>query len=249
MRLLLDGGGGQTPCVSPTLSHRGNQKGDSIRDTPRQCRGMEKARKPVKTMFAAMTLRGERSTLFWWLVENHDEFKEAARRQRIRWNVVVETATEIGLTNRAGAAPTRKLAKLTWERAQRYVTRNRVVEPVAVSDQTRSVPMPRSPDARPAESDPVDPVASLNQQHQATPAPFQPYARPQSPSRPLDETPSAFFEAEPAEAPPTRTDVAVCQATDVEGDWTPEQIAHLDATLARARAHLDHLDRFLKLQE
>ena len=72
-------------------------------------------------MFAEMTQRGERSTLFWWFVKNHDDILEGARRQRIQWAVVVQHAVGLGLTNRVGAAPSRKLAKLTWQRAQIYV--------------------------------------------------------------------------------------------------------------------------------
>lgn len=228
---------------------------------------MERASKTVKSMFAAMTQRGERSTLFWWFVENHDDIAEAAKRQRIQWAVVVDRANELGLTNRVGAAPTRKLAKLTWHRAQIYVASFRSATDPPVAEQAVPNPMPRSVTARPSLAERVsaprtfahgfEPSAGLSEQDDCSIAPAISEApmqlrRAATPvvGSGIGNSPSVV-DTTATEDPPmqTGTEVALTRPTAVERAWTPEQIAHRDAVLASARAQLDYADRFLKLQE
>jgi len=216
---------------------------------------MQRASKIVKSMFVAMTQRGERSKLFWWFVENHDDILEGAKRQRIQWAVVVERANELGLTNRAGAPPTRKLAKLTWQRAQIYVTAIRRADAAGPARPLSPFSMPRSSDAHPVTVEP--PVLSSTVAERGEPAmvtalaerslairgvaemcvPPPIEARPSSvETSSLSSTCPAPFEPPPSLAPLAEQPV-----------WTPEQIAHRDAVMAKARAKLDYVDRFLNL--
>lgn len=195
---------------------------------------MERASKAVKSMFAQMTQQGERSTLFWWFVENHDDFLEGARRQRIQWAVVVQRVVGLGLTNRVGAQPSRKLAKLTWQRAQTYVAARRKAdgdEPVRPSS---SFSIPRNADVQPVAADRPDTWQS--------PASSSVSHPPSDPSMSVEVV-----------TPFLNDRVSVSSMSSVvsppEPVWTPEQFAHRDAVLAKARARLAYTDRFLNLRE
>lgn len=219
---------------------------------------MERASKTVKSMFVAMTQRGERSKLFWWFVENHDDILEGAKRQRIQWAVVIERANELGLTNRAGASPTRKLAKLTWQRAQIYVTAARRADAAAPARPLSPFPMPRSSDARPVTAEPPAlsgtpvpgsgesvMVAAFAERSLSLRGVAEMRAPPQVEARP------SFVEAAPAlsiSPVPFEPPSSLAQVAD-QPVWTPAQFAHRDAMLAKARARLEFTDRFIKLKE
>jgi len=216
---------------------------------------MERASKTVKSMFVAMTQRGERSKLFWWFVENHDDIVEGAKRQRIQWAVVIERANELGLTNRSGAPPTRKLAKLTWQRAQIYVAATSRADAAAMARPLSPFPMPRSSDVRPVTAEP--PVLSSTVPESGGPVMVTALAERSLSIRgvaemrapPQVEARPSFAEAAPAPSicpAPLEPPSSLAPLTE-QLVWTPEQIAHRDAVMAKARAKLDYVDRFLNL--
>ena len=206
----------------------------SFATKPVRVNRMERTNKAVKMLFAEMTQRGERSTLFWWFVENHDDILEGARRQRIQWAVVVQRAVGLGLTNRIGASPSRKLAKLTWQRAQTYVARVRKADGQQPVRPASPFSIPRSADVQPVAAERPDswhgPGVSNSAYHSNN----------SSLSAEVDASVSTHLIPVSSKSP-------VMPAP--EPVWTPEQIAHRDAMLAKARARLAHTDRFLNLRE
>jgi hypothetical protein len=65
----------------------------------------------------------ERSSLFWWLLENHDWMLEEGAGRRFMWTALCPKFAELGLTDRTGKPPGPKVAKLTWERARKEKAR------------------------------------------------------------------------------------------------------------------------------
>ena len=70
----------------------------------------------------------QRSPLFWWMVEHHDQMVQAARRRRINWAGFCAEAANRGLTDTRGDPPTESNARKTWLRARREVERARAAE-------------------------------------------------------------------------------------------------------------------------
>lgn len=62
---------------------------------------------------------GDRSSLFWWLLENHDWVLEVADGRRLMWTELCPKFAEMGLTDRTGKPARPKTAKLTWERVRK----------------------------------------------------------------------------------------------------------------------------------
>ena len=62
-----------------------------------------------------------RSSLFWWLLDNHDELveAEAASGLGMRWTEICVQFTELGLADRNGNKITERTAKKTWERVRK----------------------------------------------------------------------------------------------------------------------------------
>ena len=65
--------------------------------------------------------RGDRSTLFCWLVDHHDELIEQAAGKRMRWQPLCKRFAEHGLTDINGRPATPRTARETWFQARRVV--------------------------------------------------------------------------------------------------------------------------------
>ena len=217
--------------------------------------GMETAGKSVKALFGIMATDGERSSLFWWFVENHDEFAQGCVTQRIRWSVMVEQAAALGLTNRAGAVPTPKIAKQTWQRAKKYVAGSRLKSITPSGDEPHVAPgprfpMPRLPDARPLFVEgPMQAQTGLSADGESAVASDAACAH-------FSPAPTTFLDAPPAPASSQPSSlglvpVAASAATRAGNrpPPTPEQIAHRDAQIAKARARHAVTDRFINIKE
>lgn len=79
----------------------------------------------IKTVLSEIANGDDRSSLFWWLVEHHDEIMAAANGRRMQWRRLCARFAELGLTDRTGKPATEKLARLTWFRARQEVARLR----------------------------------------------------------------------------------------------------------------------------
>ena len=65
----------------------------------------------------------ERSSLFWWLHEHHDELMAASAGRRIRWEQIAERLADLGLSDRTGKAASAASARQTWLRVRKLVAR------------------------------------------------------------------------------------------------------------------------------
>jgi hypothetical protein len=84
---------------------------------------MPRRRAGLKAVIAEITQGADRSSLFWWLVEHHDELVEASRGRRLQWEALCKRFETLGLTDRTGKPASARVARLTWERARKVVAR------------------------------------------------------------------------------------------------------------------------------
>jgi hypothetical protein len=88
----------------------------------------------MNTITDKATLRGllkdlgrpdERSPLFWWLLDHHDQIVESAAGRRMRWATLCAHFEALGLTDTKGKPPTPRNARETWFQVRREVARLR----------------------------------------------------------------------------------------------------------------------------
>ncbi len=60
-----------------------------------------------------------RSSLFWWLFDNHAEIAQRAEGRRLDWTELCTTFRDHGLTDLYGKAPTVRTARMTWWRVRK----------------------------------------------------------------------------------------------------------------------------------
>ena len=84
---------------------------------------MDRKGKLLQALIEQLGQSDERSPLFWYLFEHHDEIVAAARGQRMRWQSLCATFEALGLTDRSGQAPSAETARRTWKRVRREVAR------------------------------------------------------------------------------------------------------------------------------
>jgi hypothetical protein len=89
---------------------------------------MPRRNKGVKAILRTIERSARRSSLFWWMVEHHDELLEATEREPIRWRAFCAEAAQQGLTDTRGKAPTETNARKTWQQARRAVAQARAAE-------------------------------------------------------------------------------------------------------------------------
>ena len=204
---------------------------------------MERPGRNIKAILADLRYSAERSTMFWWFVENHDAIVETSAGQRISWATMSSRLAECGLTDRNGVCPKPHTARITWLRARKAVAAAAARSPPSAAGLAVARPMPRSPVARPlqADADEFDHSDDTQTTDQALGG-SSVLASPVGSNLPITVSPSQVqtqesFAIQPVGAQPPAP------------VWTPEQIAHRDAMLAKARARLAHVDRFLNLRE
>jgi hypothetical protein len=76
----------------------------------------------LRAVLREMSQSSERSTLFWWMVENHRQLKASSQGRRLRWEKLSALFAEHGLTDVNGNPPKPDTARQTWRRARRFVT-------------------------------------------------------------------------------------------------------------------------------
>jgi len=67
----------------------------------------------------------ERSPLFYWLLEHHDQIIAAQEGKRIRWAKMVARLGAAGLTDVTGKAATARTARETWYRVRKVIAGRR----------------------------------------------------------------------------------------------------------------------------
>jgi hypothetical protein len=84
--------------------------------------------KSLRAVVTEITKSSERSPLFWWLVEHHDELVAASRGRRMQWDALCIRFAESGLTDSTGKPPTAATARRTWHRARHMVAEGRQLQ-------------------------------------------------------------------------------------------------------------------------
>ena len=81
--------------------------------------------KSLRAVVNEITQSSDRSSLFWWLVEHHDEIAEATQGRRLRWSALCVRFEEAGLTDLNGRAASPETARRTWLRVRQMVSEAR----------------------------------------------------------------------------------------------------------------------------
>ena len=81
----------------------------------------------IDAILATVSRPGDRSPLFCWLYQHHDELAEAMKGRRIIWRAFCALFIEVGLKDANGNTPTERTARETWYQVRREVSRQRAV--------------------------------------------------------------------------------------------------------------------------
>lgn len=108
----------------------------------------------------------ERSTLFWYMLDNYDDLARSAARTRIRWAPLSQRFAALGLLDGEGKAPTAENARLTWwnvrqEVAKRQAEARHKAEPTIQPSRLPATWKPTPVEPTPARAMPR-PVPSTN---------------------------------------------------------------------------------------
>jgi hypothetical protein len=104
-----------------------------------------------------------RSSLYVWMLENHDSFKEViAKAVRPNWDALAEAFAKEGQTDADGNKPTAECTRQTWWKVRKVVAARQVAQ--AKRQQTRSAARPvDQPAIQKVQPDNPFPVASVQQ--------------------------------------------------------------------------------------
>lgn len=82
---------------------------------------MRTKRAGVNAVLTQIEQSADRSTLFYWMVEHHDEMLAKAKGRKLRWVELCVSFKALGLTNQQGEPATEPAARQTWYRARKLV--------------------------------------------------------------------------------------------------------------------------------
>jgi hypothetical protein len=181
---------------------------------------MTRRKRDTRALLKLIEHSEERSPLFWWMVEHHDDMLTTAHGKRIRWAPVCLKLAALGLVDTRGLAPTERNARETWLQARKAV---------AAARAAAKPPRPKPPSRFPKDWSPT----VLREQEIPVPAYLRPagevpaYLRPPStlPADPpasraviaLGPEPSRPLEAEASRPEPGSVEFVMEQLRD--GDW------------------------------
>lgn len=134
---------------------------------------MKTKRAGLRAVLRKIEQPADRSSLFHWMVEHHDELLARANEARLVWVDLCATFAELGLTNRDGQPASQKTARLTWYRARKAVAekRTRTARAALTGLSPRSLMPSASPRAR-------TPIETTRSSSSAAPATNTPSAIP-----------------------------------------------------------------------
>jgi len=113
--------GNPCPASNPKLFYEGAKKYAPVRSFNPDDPAMTNDPKALQAVLRKISQNSERSSLFWWMVENHRRLKAEAQGRRLRWQPLCITFNEYGLTDINGQPPKPNTARQTWLRARRFV--------------------------------------------------------------------------------------------------------------------------------
>jgi hypothetical protein len=138
---------------------------------------MAKHEKDLEALWGELARPGVRSSLFWWMLENHDTITKEAGGRKISWKRMCSHFEKLGLTDKTGRPASIESARLTWKRARKEKAHLAALAPkaeaksastaVAVSQANRPPPIPKSywkslapPVPRPEDGTPIMPIGA-----------------------------------------------------------------------------------------
>ncbi len=113
--------GNPYPAINPKLFYEGAKKYAPVRSFSLDDPAMTNDPKALQAVLRKISQNSERSSLFWWMVENHRRLKAEAQGRRLRWEPLCISFNEYGLTDINGQPPKPNTARQTWLRARRFV--------------------------------------------------------------------------------------------------------------------------------
>ena len=90
-------------------------------------------RRTVKEVTALIERGPLHSTLYYWLLEHHDELLAAAQAGPIRWAPLCAKFVSLGLSNKHGSIASPATARQTWLRVRLAVRRDRLLRTTGVA--------------------------------------------------------------------------------------------------------------------
>jgi hypothetical protein len=131
---------------------------------------MSNDRKGLRAVLREIAHSAERSPLFWWMVEHHDELAQAAEGRRLRWKQLCERFADLGLTDVNGKVASERTARATWARARRAVAEARERASAKRPAHRRGkYPSRISADWRPQVVEQTEPALSIHQRAPSSP--------------------------------------------------------------------------------
>ena len=120
--------------------------------------GMKTKRAGVRAILTQVGQSADRSSLFHWMVEHHNELLANAKGRKMNWVELCVSFGTLGLTNQQGEIATERTARETWYRARKEVARlrayaarhaatdfsDRSLMPSAAPAARRPTPLPQS---------------------------------------------------------------------------------------------------------
>ena len=113
--------GNSYPASNPKLFYGGAKKYAPVRSFIPDDPAMTNDPKALQAVLRRISQNSERSSLFWWMVENHRRLKAEATGRRLQWEPLCIVFAEYGLTDINGQPPKPNTARQTWLRARRFV--------------------------------------------------------------------------------------------------------------------------------
>ena len=130
---------------------------------------MKTKRAGVRAVLKQVRQRPDRSSLFHWMVQHHDQMLAEADGGKLIWPELCVTFAALGLTNQKGAPANEPTARKTWERARKEVAEKRTRSARAAL--TGLSPRSLMPSASPRTRTPIETTRSSSSTAPATNTP------------------------------------------------------------------------------
>jgi hypothetical protein len=102
--------------------------------------------KPISKSDLIKAARTQRSTLYEWMIENHDDFSDViSKTVRPNWSALAKTFSDSGYKDGDGKPPTGEVCRQSWWRVRKALAARQ-----KTSDRSSQTPQPA-----PADHDPV----------------------------------------------------------------------------------------------
>lgn len=82
---------------------------------------MARKKRDTKAILKTIAQSERRSSVFWWMVEQHDEIIENSKREPIDWRSVCADLAKRGFVDTRGKPATEANARKTWQRVRKHV--------------------------------------------------------------------------------------------------------------------------------